>query len=114
MEGSLKLITECSVEGMSFPGWKEEPHSPASLTLKGQSGVGDDGQKNDKSRVSSPSRLLCRVVVAADGVNSGIRLKRGIITSSLGYGQRALVATLQTDSKVSSTWLFHPPSISSY
>ncbi len=114
MEGSLKLITECGVEGMSFPGWKEEPHSPASLTLKGQSGVRDDGQKNDKNRVSSPSRLLCRVVVAADGANSRIRLKRGLVTSSMGYGQRALVATLRTDSKVSSTWLFHPPSISSY
>ncbi len=109
VEGSLKLITESSVEGMSFPGWKEEPHSPASLTLKGQSKIGDDGEKNDKSRASLPSRLLCRVVVAADGGNSQIRLKRGLITSGLGYGQRALVATLYTDSKVNSSACFFSP-----
>ncbi len=95
MEGNLKLITECGVESMSFPGWKEEPHSPASLTLKRPSAVGGDEHED--------YRLLCRVVVAADGKNSGIRLKRGLITSSLGYGQRALVATLQTNSKVSSS-----------
>ncbi len=105
VEGSLELITESDVEGMSFPGWKEEPHSPASLTLKGQRKIRDDG---DKSRASSlPSKLLCRVVVAADGGNSLIRLKRGLITSGLGYGQRALVATLRTDSKVNRSP--HPP-----
>ncbi len=106
VEGSLKLITGSGVEGMSFPGWKEEPHSPASLTLEGQSDVGDNGQISGKSKASSPPRLLCRVVVAADGGNSQIRLKRGLITSSLGYGQRALVATLRTDSKVTSIFVF--------
>ncbi len=34
VEGSLKPSTESSVEGMSFPGWKEESHFPMSLTWK--------------------------------------------------------------------------------
>lgn len=46
----------------------------------------------------SDGRVLpCRLVVAADGVNSRVRQLAGLRTWGWGYGQRGLVATVETD-----------------
>ncbi len=41
--------------------------------------------------------LPCRLVVAADGANSRVRQLAGLRTWGWGYGQRGLVATVETD-----------------
>lgn len=77
----------------------------------GVPGVGQQQQQQQEAGHSlaelelSDGRVLpCRLVVAADGVNSRVRQLAGLRTWGWGYGQRGLVATVETDVPNTTAW----------
>jgi ubiquinone biosynthesis UbiH/UbiF/VisC/COQ6 family hydroxylase len=112
----ITLFSPDSVIEASFPPPADEDEAAVPLAARGTFGVGGGGPPSSRSTLIIPPQSLAsislasgmkvkaRLVVAADGSNSQIRSWAGIGTSGWEYDQRAVVATIETESPHSTAW----------
>jgi len=112
----VTLFAPDSVTEASFPPPADEDEAAVPFAARGTFGVGGGGPPSSRSATAMPpqslasmllasgKRVQARLVVAADGSNSQIRSWAGIGTSGWEYDQRAVVATIETETPHSTAW----------